>query len=181
MSRVSEVTGIPLLELHQQITWQMYSTRHSSGSTRHPSEVIRHPFDIFRDILVGHVEEWLKSHPVFPVLLENIQKRLHVPVYKLRAKIDVMCWTESGVEGIRAALLAGKSISPEVNIRLEKSPTYILSMETTEKEKGLQLLSNVCYTINETILPHGGKIVVQVYPYVQSNEEVEEPLEEEDE
>lgn len=153
MTQVSEATGVELEELHRQITWPIY--------------VSRHPFDVFREILVGQAEDWIKSHPVFPVLLENIQKRLQVQVYRLQAKVDVMCWTESGVEGIRAALLAGKSVSSEVNIQLEKSPTYVLSMETTEKEKGLFLLHQVCYTIQETVEKYGGRIVIQVEPYVQ--------------
>ncbi len=156
MARVAEVTGLELEELHRQLTWPIYASRH--------------PFDVFREILSGQVEDWIKSHPVFPVLLENIQKRLRVTSYKLRAKVDIMCWTESGVEGIREAILAGKSLSDEVNIQLEKSPTYVLSMETTEKEKGLYLLSQVCYTIQETVEKHGGRMVIQIPPYAQSEE-----------
>ncbi len=147
MSRVSDVLSIPLLQLHETITWPLY-------------EKYGHAYDAFRLFKEGIIDldfldlsSLIKEH-----ILENINKRLQHKIYKLRANIDLSCFTHEGIEAIKIALKEGKKVSDKVSITLISHPTFLLSLDTFDKEDGLRLLNLVCSTIKLKIEELGGNM-----------------------
>ena len=69
------------------------------------------------------------------VLLKTIRRRLTPQAVKVRADIEVSCYTYEGIDAIKAALRAGLECSSEqipLNIQLIAPPLYVVTTSTTE-------------------------------------------------
>lgn len=97
-------------------------------------------------------------------LLKEIRRRLTPPPIKVRADVEVSCYTYEGIEAIRAALRRGLEIgnsglvptpllhagpdasrllSGIVNINLIAPPLYVITTQTQDREGGIARLEKV--------------------------------------
>jgi hypothetical protein len=72
----------------------------------------------------------------FNLLTATIARRLTPQPIKLRADIELTCYTPSGIEAIKKALKAGEKSSTEavpIKAKLVAPPLYVLSTNATDK------------------------------------------------
>ena len=73
---------------------------------------------------------------VLSVLLSTIARRLTPQPIKLRADIELTCYTPAGIDAIKKALRAGEGQSTEavpIKAKLVAPPLYVLSTNATDK------------------------------------------------
>jgi len=103
------------------------------------------------------------------VLLENIQQKLTQQAVKIRADIEVACYSYEGIDAVKDALRAGIACSTEVvpiRINLIAPPLYVITTSTPEKQEGLQALNDACKAIEDRISASGGSFNIQMAPKV---------------
>jgi translation initiation factor 2 subunit 1 len=103
------------------------------------------------------------------VLLENIQQKLTQQAVKIRADVEVACYTYEGIDAVKDALRAGIACSTEavpIRINLIAPPLYVITTSTPEKTDGLQILNDACKAIEERICEAGGSFNIQMAPKV---------------
>lgn len=78
--------------------------------------------------------------PVAPgtlsVLLATIARRLTPQAIKLRADVELTCYTPAGIDAIKRALRAGERESSEavpIKAKLVAPPLYVLTTNSTDK------------------------------------------------
>jgi len=94
-----------------------------------------------------------------------IRRRLAPQPIKIRADVEVSCFTYDGIDAIREALFAGIATGTDqspIKIRLIAPPIYVLSTMTLEKEAGIALLNKATRVIEERINEKGGKMDVKM-------------------
>jgi translation initiation factor 2 subunit 1 len=103
-----------------------------------------------------------------------IRRRLAPQPIKIRADVEVSCFTYEGIDAIRDALFAGIAIGGEpssIKIRLIAPPIYVLSTMTLEKDAGIALLQLAIDVIQTKIGEKGGKMDVKMAPKAVSLKE----------
>ena len=113
-----------------------------------------------------------------------IRRRLAPQPIKIRADVEVSCFTYEGIDAIRDALFAGiavgggdgkgggeSSATSSIKIRLIAPPIYVLSTMTLEKEAGIALLQRAIDVILQRIGEKGGKMDVKMAPKAVSLKE----------
>lgn len=119
-----------------------------------------------------HMDDATKS-----CLVEYVKKKLSPQPIKVRADIEVTCFTYQGINAIQEALLGGKEVSTvecPIQIKLIAPPMYVMTAMTLDKDLGIQTLTTAISAVTEKILGQGGKVVVQMAPKaVSAREETE--------
>lgn len=70
------------------------------------------------------------------VLLDNIQLKLTQQAVKIRADIEVACYTYEGIDAVKNALRAGIACSTDlvpIKINLIAPPLYVMTTSTPER------------------------------------------------
>lgn len=70
------------------------------------------------------------------ILLSTIARRLTPQPIKLRADIELTCYTSGGIDAIKKALRAGEAVGTEtvpIKARLVAPPLYVLGSNATDK------------------------------------------------
>lgn len=117
------------------------------------------------------------------VLLNNIRQKLMLQSVKIRADIEVSCYSYEGIEAVKKALRAGMEVSTEqmpVKINLIAPPLYVVTTSTPEKQEGIALLEEATKRIEEVIKKLGGSFNIILSPKVVTaldDEELERRLE----
>jgi len=73
-------------------------------------------------------------------LTSTIARRLTPQPIKLRADIELTCYTPAGIDAIKKALRAGEKQSNEtvpIKAKLVAPPLYVLSTNATDKVRGI--------------------------------------------
>ncbi len=74
--------------------------------------------------------------PTMDILLSTIARRLTPQPIKLRADIELTCYTSGGIDAIKKALRAGEAVGTEtvpIKARLVAPPLYVLGSNATDK------------------------------------------------
>jgi len=110
-------------------------------------------------------------HPVpqatYNLLMATIARRLTPQPIKLRADIELTCYTPSGIEAIKKALRAGETASTEavpIKAKLVAPPLYVLSTNATDKYAAIERLERAIESIQGTIESQGGNLTVKMKP-----------------
>ncbi|EJF65034.1 eukaryotic translation initiation factor 2 subunit alpha [Dichomitus squalens LYAD-421 SS1] len=155
-----------LEQLYDQIAWPL-------------GRKYGHPYDAFKLALTEPdvVFQSLPS-PVQPavlnVLLSTIARRLTPQPIKLRADIELTCYTPAGIDAIKKALRAGEAQSNEavpIKAKLVAPPLYVLSTNATDKYAAVDRLERAIESIQSTIEDQGGSLVVKMKPKAVSETE----------
>lgn len=125
--------------------------------------------DIFADI---EIEEDVKE-----AIITYIKRKLTPQPVKIRADIEVSCFSYEGIEAVKAALLAGEELSQAevpIKISLIASPLFVVVTNTTDRDLGLDVMGKSLERINEVIRSKGGTMSVKMEPKVVDNREESE-------
>ncbi|RDX54941.1 eukaryotic translation initiation factor 2 subunit alpha [Polyporus arcularius HHB13444] len=138
-----------------------------------------HTYDAFKLALTEPdvVFSSLPSPPqpaVLNVLLSTIARRLTPQPIKLRADIELTCYTPAGIDAIKKALRAGEAQSNEavpIKAKLVAPPLYVLSTNATDKYAAVDRLERAIESIQATIEDMGGSLTVKMKPKAVSETE----------
>mmetsp|Transcript_19547 Transcript_19547/g.24637 ORF Transcript_19547/g.24637 Transcript_19547/m.24637 type:complete len:342 (+) Transcript_19547:105-1130(+) len=168
LRHLADRRGLYLEELYQQVGWPLYRK-------------YGHAYDAFKLALTegetgvkDPFEELVIPEEIKTELKMYIRRRLAPKAVKIRADIEVSCFTYEGIDAIREALFAGIACGSEntsIKVKLIAPPIYTISTMSLEKDAGVALLQKAIDTIKSSITPKGGKMDVKLAPKAVSNKE----------
>lgn len=172
LRHLAERRKFHLTELYERIAWPLYRK-------------YGHAYDAFKIALAEETgggtdatEDPFTSLEVPADIIDElklyIRRRLAPQPIKIRADVEVSCFTYDGIDAIREALFAGIAVGTDnspIKIRLIAPPIYVLSTMTLEKESGIALLQKAIDVILEKISAKGGKMDVKMAPKAVSLKE----------
>ena len=170
LRHLAERRKFHLEDLYERIAWPLYKK-------------YGHAYDAFKIALVEDSSSKLEEDPftsldvpadLIDELKAYIRRRLAPQPIKIRADVEVSCFTYDGIDAIRDALFAGIAVGTEnspIKIRLIAPPIYVLSTMTLDKEVGIALLQKSIDAILEKISAKGGKMDVKMAPKAVSLKE----------
>ncbi|TID13295.1 hypothetical protein CANINC_004981 [Pichia inconspicua] len=157
LRRCAEKFNVPLEELYQSIVWPL-------------AKEYGHAFDAFRiSITNPSVFDSITppSKEILDDLKANIARRLSPQAIRCRADIDVSCFSYEGIDAIKKALTAAEELSDENNqikVKLVAAPRYVITSQSLEKNKGIEILNTAIEKVNEIITSFGGVCDIAMAP-----------------
>lgn len=138
-----------------------------------------HPYDAFKLALTEPESVWSSLPAPIPpstlsLLTATVARRLTPQPIKLRADIELTCYTPAGIDAIKKALRAGEKQSTEavpIKAKLVAPPLYVLSTNATDKYAAVERLERAIESIQSTIEDQGGSLVVKMKPKAVSETE----------
>jgi len=138
-----------------------------------------HPYDAFKHALTepDTVFNSLTPRPpelTITTLLATISRRLTPQPIKLRADIELTCYTPAGIDAIKRALKAGEAVSTEgvpIKAKLIAPPLYVLDTNASDKHGAVDRLERAIDAIQSKIEKEGGNLVVKMKPKAVSETE----------
>lgn len=165
LRQVAEKEGLVLKHLYKKIGWPLYKK-------------YGHAYDAFKLCLTDQ-EDIFKDLPdldpkVVATLTDYIKKRLAPQPIKIRADVEVTCFTYEGIDAVKESLLAGAAHGTKdcpIKIKLIAPPMYVITTATLDKDLGIEMLTKAIEIITEKIISKGGKIDVKLAPKAVSQRE----------
>ena len=108
------------------------------------------------------------------LLMSDMKKRLTPQPVKIRADIEVSCYTVEGIDAVRAALTAGLKLGTKefpIKINLVAPPLYVMSTSSLEKKAGIEALEKAINEIETVIKGKGGNMKVKNAPRATTTNE----------
>ncbi|RWS13450.1 Eukaryotic translation initiation factor 2 subunit 1-like protein [Dinothrombium tinctorium] len=154
-------TDAQLEELYQKTAWRFDEKMKRQGAA----------YDVFKAAVNDPkiLDECELDDVTKETLLTHIKRKLMPQTVKVRADIEVGCCTYEGIDAVKNALRAGIACSTNdmsIRINLIAPPVYVVTTQTMEREKGLQLLNTALQKIEESIKKAGGIFTIQQAPKV---------------
>jgi hypothetical protein len=100
-------------------------------------------------------------------LLKNIKRRMTPQPLKIRADVEMTCFSYDGIERIKAAMRAAEAASTEdcpVKMKLVAPPLYVLTTQSLDKNVGVDVLTKACDACKAAVEGAKGKLVVKEAP-----------------
>jgi len=97
-------------------------------------------------------------------LMKNVRRRLTPQPVKVRADVEMTNFTYDGVEKIRDAMRAAEACSTAecpVKMVLVAPPLYVLTTQTVDKVKGVEVLTRACDAAGASITGSKGRLLVK--------------------
>jgi translation initiation factor 2 subunit 1 len=167
MRHVAEKTNVPLEELYQAVGWPLYRK-------------YGHAYDAFK-IAISYVHDddfanirqsdnvfaslTMPNPAVLPALVAQIARRLTPQPAKIRADIEVTCFSYDGIDAIKTSLLQGEKMSTEqctIKVKLVAPPLYVVVANTLDKEIGLATVKSGVDKIREVVESFGGELSIKM-------------------
>jgi translation initiation factor 2 subunit 1 len=113
------------------------------------------------------------SDEVRDALVKDIRRRMTPQPLKIRADIELTCFEYDGVLHIKDAMRAAEAATAEsggsssedaqvkVKVSLVASPLYVVTTQTLDKDKGVELVDLAVAAAGKAIEAKGGKIVIK--------------------
>eukprot|EP00696_Hemimastix_kukwesjijk_P006766 gnl/Hemi2/18580_TR6142_c0_g1_i1.p1 gnl/Hemi2/18580_TR6142_c0_g1~~gnl/Hemi2/18580_TR6142_c0_g1_i1.p1 ORF type:complete len:334 (-),score=110.39 gnl/Hemi2/18580_TR6142_c0_g1_i1:225-1226(-) len=156
MRHVAESTGRNLEELYQIVGWPLYKK-------------YGHAYDAF-SLAVNdtNICEGIDvPQEIVEALMSNIRRRLTPTAIRVRADIEVTCFTYEGIDAIRTALRAGEAVGTvdaPIKVSLIAPPLFVMTTQSLEKEKGIEALQKAIEAIKASIEKNQGELHVKQAP-----------------
>ncbi|KAF9051285.1 eukaryotic translation initiation factor 2 alpha subunit-domain-containing protein [Panaeolus papilionaceus] len=155
-----------LEQLYEQVGWPL-------------GKKYGHPYDAFKLALTEPDTVFASLPAPIPestlqLLISTIARRLTPQPIKLRADIELTCYTPAGIDAIKKALRAGEKQSTDavpIKAKLVAPPLYVLSTNATDKYAAVDRLEKAIATIQSTIEKQGGSLIVKMKPKAVSETE----------
>jgi len=159
---VAKVCKVHLSDLYRNIAWPLYAK-------------YGHAYDGFKLAVSdpGTVFEGLEiPERIMKALMKDVSRKLAAKASKVRADIELTCFTMEGIDAIKAALIAGKNEDPKSNIsiKLVAPPLYVMTMQAVDKKMGIESLNRAIAKVTEVITAKGGRINVKHAPHGTDDE-----------
>lgn len=107
------------------------------------------------------------SKDVLEELKVYISRRLTPQAIKVRADVEVSCFSYEGIDAIKTALKAAEAESTEqmqVKAKLVAAPLYVISTQALDKNQGVALLERAIEKVATSIDAAGGNIKITMAP-----------------
>ncbi|CAD6572400.1 MAG: hypothetical protein CYPHOPRED_004825 [Cyphobasidiales sp. Tagirdzhanova-0007] len=156
MRHVAEKTEKDLEEINDMIAWPLY------GKYGHAYEAFKLSItdqSVFDGLTI--------PEPILNELRGNIARRLTPQPVKIRADIEVTCFSYAGIDAIRRALKAGEAVGTEsipIKIKLVAPPLYVMLSNATDKNGAIETLEQAITVIEKTIRKDQGECNVKLRP-----------------
>lgn len=153
----AEKFQIPLEELYTKIAWPL------SRKYGHAYEAFK--LSIIDETIWDDIEA--PSKDILDELKLYISKRLTPQAVKIRADVEVSCFSYEGIDAIKEALKAAEALSTEqmqIKVKLVAAPLYVITTQALEKQQGIQLLESAIEKINEVINKYDGVCNITMAP-----------------
>ncbi|KDR80475.1 hypothetical protein GALMADRAFT_242949 [Galerina marginata CBS 339.88] len=155
-----------LEQLYDQVAWPL-------------GKKYGHPYDAFKLALTEPDTVFSSlATPITPstlsILTSTIARRLTPQPIKLRADIELTCYTPAGIDAIKKALRKGEKQSSEavpIKAKLVAPPLYVLSTNATDKYAAVERLERAIEAIQSSIENQGGNLIVKMKPKAVSETE----------
>ena len=112
---VAKRLNVLLLDLYEAVAWPLYD--------RFP-----HAYDGFRHALINQDEVFTKEMDipanVIQALMRDIRLKMASKPKKIRADVEVQCFTQEGIDAIKAGLLAGRDMVKEKYVLFENVTSF---------------------------------------------------------
>jgi len=164
--RVSEIHHKDLADVYMTYVWPLYRSH-------------KHPYDAFKSLAgmkEGEDDDIWKDLPdaeqeIKLAFIGLIKHQMAVQPVKVGAQIEVMCYSEGGIDDIKKSLKAGLELNKDglltaVKIQLISSPLYLVWTTTLDEEKGNKSLLEVIAVIQQAIKEYGGVLKIVKDPSV---------------
>lgn len=165
LRQVAEKQGLILKDLYRSIGWPLYKK-------------YGHAYDAFKLCLTDQEDIFKGLEGLDPelvaVLTDYIKKRLAPQPIKIRADVEVTCFTYEGIDAVKDSLLEGAKLGTKespIKIKLIAPPMYVVTTSTLDKDLGIEALNKAIEVITEKITEKGGKIDVKMAPKAVSQRE----------
>ncbi|KNC86568.1 hypothetical protein SARC_01291 [Sphaeroforma arctica JP610] len=177
LRHVAELCDAKLEDLYERTAWKLVAAYGTQ-------------YEAFRKALTEPEEVMGKldlDEKTSACLLQQISRRLASQPSKIRADIDVHCWTSEGVEAVKDALRAGIAVGTEaapVKVNLIAPPLYAVTTMSTDKDEGIKAVNKAVDAIKDRIATNGGSLsVIKEARAINELEEqkLQEEIENEDE
>lgn len=158
LRHVAEVKGLKLETLYEKIGWPLYKK-------------YGHAYEGFKialnDTSANVFDELDIDEDTKNAVVTYIKRKLAPQPVKIRADIEVTCFTYEGIDAIKAALSEGEekgqSEAP-IKIKLIAPPMYVMTSMTLDKELGIETMNLAIETIANSIKAKGGSLDVKMAP-----------------
>ncbi|KAH0445923.1 hypothetical protein IEQ34_025242 [Dendrobium chrysotoxum] len=167
MSHIAGKLNKPIESLYESIAWpldQKYGHAYDAFKI-----AVAEPNLVFDDMTI--------DPDVFKELQANIARRLTPQPVRIRADIEVTCFSSEGIDAIKAALIKGEQTEKEnipIKVKLVAPPLYVLLSTTTDKQGGIELMEKAVEEIATEIRKAGGELNVKMKPKTVSESEDQE-------
>eukprot|EP00924_Labyrinthula_sp_SR-Ha-C_P007201 snap_masked-scaffold_8-processed-gene-12.28-mRNA-1 protein AED:0.02 eAED:0.02 QI:0/-1/0/1/-1/1/1/0/327 len=172
MRHVARKTDTALLELNQNITWPL--ARNESFKSAHDA------FKIAASGLNGEEGEEIfsekyevkASDEIVKILKKVISDKLKPQPVKVRADVEVTCFSEKGIDGIKEALLSvneEKTEEEKVEVSLIASPLYVFLANALDRAEGLKRVEEGIEKAKKKLEEVGGNLVVKEKPRITNS------------
>jgi len=163
--RVAETNHKLTFDIYENYVWPLYQSH-------------KHPFDAFKNLAgmkEGEEDDiWKDLTDLDPVIKQSfiglIKHQMAVQPVKVGAQIEVMCYSEGGIDDIKRSLRAGLDLNngqlTAVKIQLISSPLYLVWTTTLDEEKGNKALLEVIDAIKLAIAEYSGVLKIIKEPSV---------------
>jgi len=164
---VAKRLNVLLLDLYEVVAWPLY-------------ERFTHAYDAFKIALVHQEKVFTKEmnlpDNILQALLRDIKLKMASKPKKIRADVEVQCFTQEGIDAIKAGLIAGRDMAKEkydvdVSIKLVAPPRYVLSMTHLDEKQGIKILQDAIDTVGQVMKKKKGRMVVKIEPRTTSKQE----------
>lgn len=163
----AEKFGLALEEMYQTIGWPL-------------NRKYGHAYDAFKLLINDPLVLDEISPPSAEVLEElklYILRRLTPQAIKVRADVEVSCFSYEGIDAIKRALKAAEAVSTEnmqVRAKLVAAPLYVISVQALDKNQGVDILQKAIAAVTKTIGEADGEVKVIMEPKaVTANEDAQ--------
>eukprot|EP00053_Salpingoeca_punica_P005371 m.53952 g.53952 ORF g.53952 m.53952 type:complete len:311 (+) comp13209_c0_seq1:209-1141(+) len=161
LRHVAETEHVNLEDLYQRSAWPL--------ERKYPSA-----YDAFK-LAIAENSTVLDELPLQPkereALLVNIRRRLTPQPVRIRADIEVRCYTYEGIDAVKEALRAGLAKSTEelpIKIKLIAPPLYVVTTTSLDKDAGIESLKQAIDAVEAVIKAKDGHFNVKMAPKVVS-------------
>ena len=163
LRHVAETCGVALEHLYTTIAWPLdkkYGESYEAFRRSVSEPGIFDGLDIAEDVMAS--------------MMLNIKRRLTPQPIKVRADIEVRCFSYEGIDAIREALLAGQACSTDsvdIKVKLIAPPLYVMLTQSLSKEAALEAVNAAIDATRAVIESKGGKLAVKIAPRVTTQRE----------
>jgi translation initiation factor 2 subunit 1 len=157
MRHVSESTQVPLQNLYQMFGWDLYK--------RFP-----HAHDAFIQAVKDEAAvlgQYNIPPKVKSALMAIITRKLTAQPIKIRAIIQLTCFSYEGIDAIKSALRAAIATATEaepIKISLIAPPDYVMTTVNLDLQAGIAFLNAAIAAASERVAQDGGSLRVKQAP-----------------
>jgi translation initiation factor 2 subunit 1 len=111
------------------------------------------------------------------MLLANIKRRLTPQPIKIRADVDVSCYSYQGIDAVKNALREAKKFGTKdfpMTISLIAPPQYTIQTSSLEKKEGIDRCNKAVEAVRASILAAGGRLAVKMEAKATTSRDEEE-------